>query len=131
MLRQTPLDFVSENHVLWAWSEMMALPVIFLSFARSDGVLDDWSIGKHLTGYSPRKVQGRQCLCGLPDFQNPSLNSRPLLQYSITPTTPGSEGRLLAPFQGAPNKATSSGRGFFIFFLTSPQRFYIGIISIL
>ena len=92
---------------------MMALPVVFLSFARSDGVLDDWSIGKHLTGHSPRKVQGRQCLCGLLDFQNPSLNSRPLLQYSITPTTPGSEGTLLAPFQGAPNKATSSGRGFF------------------
>jgi hypothetical protein len=75
-----PIYFVSENHVLCAWSEMIPLPVVFLSFARSDGALDDWSIGKHLTGYSPRKVQGRHCLCGLPDFQNPSLDSRPLLQ---------------------------------------------------
>ena len=98
--RQTGSFFISENHVLWAWSETMALPVVFLSFARSDGVLDDWSIGKHLTAYSPRKVQGRQCLCGLSDFKNPSLNSRPLLQYSITPTTLGSEGTLLAPLPG-------------------------------
>jgi hypothetical protein len=60
-------------------------------------------------------------------FQNPSLNSRPLLQDSITPTTPGSEGTLLASFQGAPNKATSSGRGFFMngggFFVPVP---YLG-----
>jgi len=83
------------------------------SLPRSDGVLDDWSIGKTLTGYSARKAQDRQVLCNVLDFQNPSLNSRPLLQHSIAPTTPGPEGWLLAPFQGAPNKATSSGRGFF------------------
>ena len=83
------------------------------SLARSDGVLDDWSIGKTLTGYSARKAQDRHVLCNVLDFQNPSLNSRQLLQYSIAPTTPGPEGWLLAPFQGAPNKAMSSGRGFF------------------
>jgi len=37
----------------------------------------------------------------------------PLLQHSITPTTPGSEGTHSAPFQGTQDKATSSGRGFF------------------
>jgi hypothetical protein len=39
--------FLSENHILWAWSEMMALPVIVLSFTQSDGVLDEWSIATH------------------------------------------------------------------------------------
>jgi len=40
-------------------------------------------------------------------------SNTPLLQHSITTTTPGSEGTRLVPFQGAPNKAASSGRGFF------------------
>jgi hypothetical protein len=66
-----------------------------LSLARSGGVLDDWGIGKNLTGYSARKAQERQVLCSHLDFQNPSLNSRPLLQYSITPTTPGPEDWLI------------------------------------
>jgi len=106
--------FVLENHVLprIAGSSMGMVrdngSAGHFSLARSDGVLDDWSIGKTLTGYSVRKAQDRQALCNVPDFQNPSLNSRPLLQYSIAPTTPGPEGWLLAPFQGAPNKAMSS-----------------------
>ena len=37
----------------------------------------------------------------------------PVLQHSTTPSTPGSEGTRSAPLQGAPDKATSSGRGFF------------------
>jgi len=65
----------------------MALPVILLSFTWSDGVLDDWSIVKNLTEYSAHKAYKRQVFCSLPDFQNLSLNSIPLLQYSITPTT--------------------------------------------
>jgi hypothetical protein len=32
---------------------------------------------------------------------------------AISPTTPGAEGRLLATFQGTPNKVTSSVPGFF------------------
>jgi len=81
----------------------MALP---WSFAfRSIGVMENWSIGKRKSG-----CEG---------FQEPSLNNNaltierallPSLQYS---NNPGSEGTLLAPFQGAPNKATSSGPGFF------------------
>jgi len=56
------------------------------SLARSDGVLDDWSIGKTLRGYSARKAQDRQVLCNVLDFQNPSLNSTPLLQHSLAQT---------------------------------------------
>jgi len=37
----------------------------------------------------------------------------PLLQHSTTPTTPGFEGTHSAPLPGAPDKAASSGRGFF------------------
>ena len=37
----------------------------------------------------------------------------PVLQHSTTPSTPGSEGTRSAPLPGAPDKATSSGRGFF------------------
>jgi len=56
------------------------------SLARSDGVLDDWSIGKTLRGYSARKAQDRQVLCNVLDFQNPSPNSTPLLQHSLAQT---------------------------------------------
>jgi len=38
--------FVSENHVLWACSETMALPVMRVSFTWSNGVVDEWSDGK-------------------------------------------------------------------------------------
>jgi len=84
--------FVLENHVLprIAGSSMGVVrdngSAGHFSLARSDGVLDDWSIGKTLTGYSVRKAQDRQVLCNVPDFQNPSLNSRPLLQYSLAQT---------------------------------------------
>jgi len=54
------------------------------SLARSDGVLDDWSIGKTLTGYSARKAQDRsyatfwilKTLLTIPDH----YSSTPLLQ---------------------------------------------------
>jgi hypothetical protein len=77
--------FVSENHALWVWSETVALPVMVLSFARSNGVLDDWSIENYRSGYPPRTVHGKPCWYELPCFQNPSFNSSPLLHHSNTP----------------------------------------------
>jgi hypothetical protein len=106
----------SENHGLWAWSEMMALPVMVISLTWSNGVVDDWSNGRNRTGYPARRAKHSQVLCRVLDLQSPSLDSRPLLHYSITPTTIGSECTLLAPFQGGPDKATASGRGFFTMF---------------
>jgi len=41
---------------------------------------------KEPVSYLLPETQGRQCLCDLPDFQNPSLNSTPLLQYSLAQT---------------------------------------------
>ena len=71
------LYFVSENHVLWAWSKTMALPVIFLSFERSDGVLDDWSIGG--TSYRIFSTQGpRETV-----FVLPSGLTKPFSQSQI------------------------------------------------
>jgi hypothetical protein len=63
--------------------------------------VDDWNSGKKLTGYSVRKAHESTLLWSLPALQNPSLNSGPSFQYSIAPTTPGSEDRHVAPIQGA------------------------------
>jgi len=98
---------VSENHSLWAWSKTMALPVMALSLARSDGGLEDWRIGNHRSGYSSQKGPRETVLVRLfPDFQNPSFNLRPLLQYSSTPTTPSFEGTRLGLFPFLPFPAS-------------------------
>jgi len=79
------------------------------SLAWSDGVLDDWGIGKNLTGYPVRKAKQGQVSCSLLAFQNSSLNSRLLPQHSITPTTQGPDNWLLAPFQGLQTKPCPLG----------------------
>jgi hypothetical protein len=35
---------------------------------RSNGVMDEWSIEKHLSGCFPGMVYGKSCWCGLPGF---------------------------------------------------------------
>jgi len=64
-----PIYFFSENHALRVWSEPPALPVMVLSFTRSNGVLDDWSVENHQSGYIyPRTVHGKLCWYELPCF---------------------------------------------------------------
>jgi len=96
----------------------MALPVMVLSFARSDGVLDEWSMGNHHSGYTLHaRSRGDGVGEAFPWLSKPFLQFYPIapvLQHSTTPSTPGSEGTRSAPFQGTPDKAASSGRGFFI-----------------
>jgi len=102
--------FISENHVLWAWSETMALPVVFLSFARSDGVLENILPDTLHARFRGDSVCGAfrtfKTLLSIPDH----YSSTPLLQQPRD-----LRARFWPPFQGAPNKATSSGRGFFTY----------------
>jgi hypothetical protein len=67
----------------------MALPVMVLSLKRSNGVVDEWSIEKHLSGYT---LQARSMGDGVgeafPWISKPFLHfetTTPLLHYSTNP----------------------------------------------
>jgi len=113
--------FFSENHALWVCSETMALPVMVLSFLWRNGVVDDWSNDNHrysyLSLYGPwEKRIGTSFLA----FKTRSSISH---RYSTTPL-------LQALFKGAPNKATSYGRGFFTTSPTGDHKGYGELIAV-
>ncbi|MCD6265031.1 MAG: hypothetical protein J7K02_03565 [Deltaproteobacteria bacterium] len=85
-----------ENHVLWAWSEIMALPVIFLYY----GVMEYWENSYRILCTQDPRQTGFMQRSG---FTKPFCQSQtitPVLHCSTAPTTPGLGGWLLAPFQG-------------------------------
>ena len=118
--------FISQDVLLQSSFEKQKI-VAFTAVSANSKTSEHWKgnwlivlISIHTHHFSIVKATSRKffhvLLWSLPALQNPSLNSRPSFQYSIAPTTPGSENWHLAPFQGL-FKATSSEAVFFTSFL--------------
>jgi hypothetical protein len=69
--------------------------------------MEYWMSGvlKNIAAHSLHKSSKAAGVCAaFLMLKNLTLNFRPLLQYSITPLTPGSEGMLWPPFRGLHTK---------------------------